>query len=195
MLAADVIKDYSQTVMLAGNTSPDELVMHFSPLLDRGLAELRETGYADGQAVIERSLDMRYLGQSFELSVPYTEQFLEDFHALHNQLYGYYRQEAAIEIVNLRVRLIVPVDKPVLPAGELAGANPIQAFLYRRPVILDQAGAPEVVPFYRGEDLLPGNHLQGPALVVRSDTTILLSAADDGQVDGFKNLWIRIGSR
>jgi N-methylhydantoinase A len=194
MLAADIIKDYSQTVMLAGDTSPGELEIRYSPLLDRGLTELRQAGYTDDQAVIEKSLDMRYLGQSFELSVPYTEQFLADFHSLHYQRYGYYRQEAAIEIVNLRLRLIVPVEKPVLPARELASPDPVQAFLGLRPVILDQAGAPEAVPFYRGEDLLPGNRLRGPALVLRSDTTILLSAADVGLVDGFNNLWIRIGS-
>jgi N-methylhydantoinase A/oxoprolinase/acetone carboxylase beta subunit len=48
-------------------------------------------------------------------------------------------------------------------------------------------------PMYRAESLLPGNQLQGPALVVRSDTTILLGLTDTASVDAFDNILIQVG--
>jgi N-methylhydantoinase A len=49
------------------------------------------------------------------------------------------------------------------------------------------------VPFYRGEALQPGDILQGPAVVVRNDTTVLLGPADQAEVDAFCNLLIVVG--
>ena len=51
-------------------------------------------------AVVERSADMRYRGQSFELNVPWGG----DFHAAHEKMYGYHDAARAVEVVTLRVR-------------------------------------------------------------------------------------------
>jgi len=47
--------------------------------------------------------------------------------------------------------------------------------------------------FYQGELLLPGNQIAGPAVILRSDTTLLLAPQDQAQVDRFGNLWIQVG--
>jgi N-methylhydantoinase A/oxoprolinase/acetone carboxylase beta subunit len=49
------------------------------------------------------------------------------------------------------------------------------------------------MPFYRGEDLQPGNLLNGPAIILRADTTILLDAGDSASVDGYHHLTLTIG--
>ena len=49
------------------------------------------------------------------------------------------------------------------------------------------------VPFYEAERLQPGNRIEGPAVVIRSDTTVLVPALDHAEVDGFLNLIITVG--
>jgi N-methylhydantoinase A/oxoprolinase/acetone carboxylase beta subunit len=48
------------------------------------------------------------------------------------------------------------------------------------------------IPFYRAELLKPGNIITGPAIVIRSDTTILVGFDDSGRIDPFGNLIITI---
>jgi N-methylhydantoinase A/oxoprolinase/acetone carboxylase beta subunit len=50
------------------------------------------------------------------------------------------------------------------------------------------------LPFYRGDALQPGNLLKGPAIVARTDTTVLLGVHDQAEVDAFSNLLITVGS-
>ncbi|MBI3760348.1 MAG: hydantoinase/oxoprolinase family protein, partial [Chloroflexi bacterium] len=71
MLAADVIKDYSQTVMLPGDTPLEALAARLSPLAERGMAEVMAEGVARDDIVVEQFLDIRYRGQSYELTVPF----------------------------------------------------------------------------------------------------------------------------
>jgi len=82
---------------------------------------------------------------------------------------------------------------PILEAQPLGPADAGAALLDRRTVVYP-AGAQET-PFYRGESLLPGNRVIGPAIVVRSDTTILVGPSDQAEVDVYGDLWIDIGTR
>jgi N-methylhydantoinase A len=66
------------------------------------------------------------------------------------------------------------------------GQDASEALIDFRPVVL--SGVPQHVPFFRGEMLRPGNVLAGPALVIRSDTTILLPEATESKVDLYGNL-------
>ena len=136
---------------------------------------------------------MRYRGQSYELPVPFNDEFLDSFHAAHQLTYGYARRGAPVEIVNVRVRgtgMIAPPPLIELPSG---GPDPHVAILGLRQVTL-QSGRSDV-PLYRGELLKPGNKLSGPILVVRADTTILIDAQDAAEVDDFGNLVIQVGGQ
>jgi N-methylhydantoinase A len=191
MLAADVVKDYTQTVMLSGDAPLDEIDARLLPLVERGLGELQEEGFALSDILLQRFLDLRYCGQSYELTVPYTPNVGQDFHAQHHQVYGYSNLAAPVEIVNLRLRASGRVTPPVLPTHPLAGADPSQAFLETRPVVFPCATLK--IPFYRGEALQPGNQLSGPAIVLYTDSTLLLNPADQAQVDPYLNLLITLG--
>ena len=81
---------------------------------------------------------------------------------------------------------------PSLKPSPLAGTDPAHALLDTRLVVLQSLTR---IPFYQGEALLPGNKLAGPAVVVRSDTTILLDTPDCAQVDAFGNLVIQVGKQ
>jgi N-methylhydantoinase A len=193
MLAADVVKDYTQTVMLPGHTPAGEVAARLAPLAERGLREVQAEGVPAGEIQVERMLDMRYQGQSYELTLPFSEDFPADFHSLHQRTYGYERPEAPVEIVNLRLRATGRVSPPVLPTLPTAGPDPALAFMERRPAVVDPHGRPSEIPFYRGEALRPGNRLAGPAIILRLDTTILLGPTDQASIDTFGNFLVTIG--
>ena len=190
MLAADVIKDYTQTVMLPGDTPYAHLEARFGPLLQRGRQEMLVEGIPPERIDLLPACDLRYVGQSYELTVPFSPQFIRNFHTLHRRAYGYDRPEAPLEIVNLRLQAVGRVDPPSLPRlrGQLAGAgpDPAPALLEHRPLYLP-TGLVQA-PLYQGEALGAGNRLRGPALVARSDTTVLLGPGDHAIVDSFGNL-------
>jgi N-methylhydantoinase A len=191
MLAADVVKDYSQTVMFPGETPLTTLEQSLLPLVERGAAEVLAEGIAAEHIQVHRLLDMRYRGQSYELTIPFGADVLTDFHREHQRFYGYSRPEAALEIVNLRVRAVGRIVHPQVPAFSPGSNDAYSAMIDTRPVTLP-AGK-DFVPFYRGEDLRPGNVIHGPAVIARKDTTVLLRASDRAEVDVFCNLFIAIG--
>jgi N-methylhydantoinase A len=191
MLAADVIKDYTLTVMLPGSTPVDDLSARLKPLADRGFREILAENVPADRIRIECFLDMRYHGQSYELIVPFSDTVYADFNRHHQQQYGYANDIAPVEVVNLRVRAIGHGDPPPLFPQPFQGPVPALAFLEARPVIF--SGGTLETSFYRGEMLQHGNRIQGPAVIVRSDTTILLGSTDRAEVDQFDNLLIEVG--
>ncbi|MEZ0394939.1 MAG: hydantoinase/oxoprolinase family protein [Anaerolineales bacterium] len=190
MLAAEVIKDYTQTVMLPGDTPITDLAARLEPLARRGRDELRAEGVAETDIRLEAFLDMRYRGQSYELIVPFSENVYADFHALHARQYGYAQENACLEVVNLRLRAVGRTDPPPLPARPPASPDPSPALLEHRPVLF--ADGPHRTPLYRAERLQPGNQISGPAVIVRSDTTILLGPGDLATVDIYQNLQVEV---
>jgi N-methylhydantoinase A len=193
MLAADVVKDYTQTVMLSDSISFENIQSKINILLERAYHEIKNEGFPDTKIHLEPALDMRYRGQSYELLVPLTKNFVKDFHESHHQTYGYQRPEADLEIVNLRVRAIGQVDSPKITAQPLMDADPSHALIDYRPIVLGENRKTDI-PFYHGESLNYGNRITGPAVVLRSDTTILIGQTDNAHVDPFNNLIIEIES-
>jgi N-methylhydantoinase A len=120
MLAAQAIKDYSQTVMLPGDTPRQTLAAVLAPLAQRGLHDLQSEGFSAEAIHLEQAADLRYLGQSYELSVPIdpldedTTHLLAAFHTQHQRLYGYSRPQAPVEVVTLRLRAVGRVQPPGL---------------------------------------------------------------------------------
>lgn len=193
MLVADVIKDYSRTIMRSGNTPVETIEAEIQPLVEQALMDIREEGFSRDRIRLERSLDMRYTGQSYELSVPYNRNFLNDFHDLHKQTYGYSRLKAEVEIVNIRLRAIGEISPPTIRAAPQEGKNPASAFLTER--IVHTGDGARTCPFYEGEKLLPGNQISGPVIITRRDTTIFLKTDDRAFVDSYMNIIIDTSHR
>ncbi len=191
MLVANIVKDYSLTVMLPGETALVDIERRLAVLADKGRQEVRAEGVAQQDIAVENYADLRYSGQSFELTIPFNPRLLEDYHTQHKRLYGYARPEAAVEIVNLRVRAVGQINPPDLVPQEPSGSDPSAACLGKRRVVMNQ-GEMEI-PFYRGEALMPGNILDGPAIVVRNDTTVFMGVHDQGEVDAYANLLVTVG--
>jgi N-methylhydantoinase A len=190
MLASDVIKDYVKTVMLPG-TSENELFDElFSTLAQKGTTDLMSEGIPSDRIEIQLSLDLRYTGQSYELNIPYSHHFVADFQTAHDLAYGYYYTDRSVEIVNLRVKAagkVAPIRLPQVISDKYSDKP---ALIGYRHVYLSETSSS--VPVYDYDALTPGMQLPGPALIVSSDTTILINSGDAVNVDSYLNLLIDV---
>jgi N-methylhydantoinase A len=190
MLTADVVKDYVQTVMLPGDTAYDDLDRRLRSLAERGQREVAAEGVPADRITLHQELDMRYQGQSYELTLPLTPHFAAAFHRAHHRAYGHSEPSAPVEVVNVRLRAVGAVTPPPLPQAEIASPDPSQALDGHRLLVTGSRRAE--APFYLGERLRPGNVVTGPAIIAQPDTTVFLSPGDEATVDGYFNLVIEV---
>lgn len=198
MLFADVIKDYSQTVLWQLEKSSNEefakaLDAGFDALLTRAETEMKTEGFTPDQLKVNCSLDMRYAGQSYELNIPYhsigkeVQTLVDRFHAAHAQRFGYARTDAPAEVVNLRLTAIGETDKPpIQPTPLVSDADTSEACISQTPVIFENASLS--TDFYRREMLRPGNRIVGPAIVTEFSATTVIPANFFAVVDAYQNL-------
>jgi N-methylhydantoinase A/oxoprolinase/acetone carboxylase beta subunit len=101
MLAADCVRDFSHSAL------GKKLGTVFRQLESRAAREFAQEGLPD--AVFERYVDLRYRGQSYEITVPYRDR--ERFHEAHRKLYGYDHPKREVQAVTARVKAVAPLDK------------------------------------------------------------------------------------
>jgi N-methylhydantoinase A len=171
ILVADVRKDTSRSVLSRGaGAQLAALEPVFAELEGAARAELADEGFAESAVVIERNIDARYVGQSYELSVPVAEDWRTAFHAAHRQRFGFDRQEAEVEAVTLRVTARAPVSRPETPSVQRAAgpANPTGSSR----VYFDGRWN-DTALFERGS-LGAGHRIAGPAIVTEYSSTTWL---------------------
>ena len=189
MLLADTVKDYSLTVMLGGSeTSYLQLEELFQALEDKAIEDMGREGFTLEELTLQRLLDMRYRGQSYELTVPLSESYEESFHREHEKTYGY-RHDRETEIVNIRLRATGVPRKPTLPSfSKRSGEDSSGALLAS--VKTAFGGEFQETRVYRRESLRWGNRIYGPAIVVEYSSTTVLPPGSSAEVDRFGNLLI-----
>jgi N-methylhydantoinase A/oxoprolinase/acetone carboxylase beta subunit len=192
MLLSDTIKDYSQSVLRTGDKiTAAQINGLFHPLLNRASHDLRKEGFGQDKTRLLQFLDVRYVGQSYELTVPLAAEYRREFHRLHQRRYGYADEKRAIEVVNLRVKAVGVTEKPRLEEIETGGKDPGPARLDRRAMRFNgrvyQAGV------YARDRLSAGNIISGPALVLDYESTAVVPPAHVCRVDKYGNLIITAG--
>ena len=191
MLTAHVRVDAVQTIMRSDEPSYEELQGTFAPMIEKIGFDLKAQGVQQDDVEIFRELDVRYVGQSYELTVPFSASYRASFEAQHQQRYGYRQEDAPIEIVNMRVcgiGRITPPSPRRLPFDVSADASHAVTGTHR--LILPDG--PVLAPHFSRERLRPGNEIDGPAVIIQDDTTIVLSVNDHARVDEYANLQIEI---
>ena len=161
-----------------------ELEALYGELEAAGRAELRAEGVAEADIAVSRSLDLRYQGQSWTLNVPWTDPAGSEaaFHALHAARYGH-RLERPVELVNLRVSLRGRQAPPALPERPAAPpGTPVEH--------VSLAGHDAPVPVWQRDQLAPGQHIAGPALIVETVSTTWLAPGWTCEMDEYGNLWL-----
>ena len=139
-------------------------------------------------------LDLRYLKQYHEVTVPVSRKDIEAgdvksfgtaFHADHNRLYGYdlSEEKTGLELINVRVRSVGRTDRPELEKLAEGGTDPSVAYLAKRRAYVPEEDVFTDIPVYDGHRLLSGNRITGPALIERVNTTIFVTSTYTARID------------
>jgi N-methylhydantoinase A len=192
MLVADLVKDYSQTVMLRADALGwSDLENHFQPLKRRGREELIQEGVQPEDVSLGQALDMRYVGQSHELTVPVStgEDVTQAFHRDHNRRFGHQHPDEPVEIVNVRVIARGALTKPRFPRQTPGEADPTRARIGTKAVHFSSR-SPAQTQLYQRDKLQVGHIIAGPAIVFQFDTTTVIPPGWQATVDPLGTLVI-----
>ncbi|WP_100499756.1 hydantoinase/oxoprolinase family protein [Geodermatophilus chilensis] len=206
LLTVDVRNDHVQTTISRhADLDLDRVRTVFGELEARAREALDGEGFPRARQRVQRSADLRYVGQAFEVRVPVADgdldgatvdQACQDFHAAHRMLYGYDFAEdprQAVEWVNLRVSGIGPIRRPDLV--ELAPADgPVtdRAVTGSRPVFFDDWVE---TPTLDRPRLAPGDVVHGPAVIEEFGATVPVHPGFRATVDVHGNLLIERDAR
>ncbi|MDT5122925.1 MAG: N-methylhydantoinase [Acidobacteriota bacterium] len=191
-LASDVVKDFSRTVMLLALKETDAKIERAFRKMEReGRATLRREGFAETKQRHERSLAVRYQGQSFELEVKWTHggNIARAFHRAHQARYGYAQSTNKVEIVSLRLRSIGVVEKlraerARRPAHKMFTVAPHEFAKVYFSEHEARAG------IYRRDELEPNARLRSPCIVTEYSATTLIPPDARAVVNEHGNLII-----
>jgi N-methylhydantoinase A len=164
-----------------------EVETQFAQLEADGRTELEREGLSGDAIEFVRLIDLRYVGQSYELTVPAGGELLERFHVEHDRTYGFSAPAEPVEAVSLRLTSVGRIAKPPARPLELRGsAEPKE----RRPVYFAEAGDYVDCPIYDRYALPAGTSVAGPAVVEEFDSTAVVHPGFTVAVDDTGNLII-----
>src|SRR5262249_3374121 len=188
LLTTDLKRDATQTVVQRlDSLERTEIESVFAALEATGADEMRREGVAEDSIEFERRLDLRYVGQRYELSVPAVGDLAQRFHAEHDRVYGFSAESEPIECVSLRLTTVGRIAKP--PPRVLArGVAPEPKS--RRKVYFAEAGGYVDCAIYDRYALGAAAQLAGPAVVEGLDSTTVVHPGYGMRVDGHGNLII-----
>ena len=190
MLEADFKKEAVKSFLKpVSPTIREELDPLFAEMAEETSQILAQEGYPNPQILL--SMDMRYKGQSYELTVPYTEDFVNLFHHTHHQLYSYTLADSNCEIVNLRVT--ASGKTPELKFEKRRRIPEDAKIFYRKEIHFE--GKFQDFCIYRRSDLTPGNRIIVPAIIAAEDSTIIIPAGYEVNIDEYTNIILSANSK
>ncbi len=163
----------------------------FHQIEAQGVKHLVADGFAKSAIRIERSLDMRYVGQVHECTVEIgnfandakaLEKVKSAFHKRHEELYTYSEPHNAVEVVNIESTLYGHIDKPQPPRVK-KGLPAAKAMVGHRKAIFVANGKLVKTPVYDGSKLGAGATIKGPAIIEEVTTTIVIEPKWSARLD------------
>ena len=193
---ADIVTDHSRTVMLRGaDLDRARLDEEFQGMEGDARVQMAGEGLPADRMTARRFLDVRYVGQSFELTVEYpnrpartklTKVISDAFYKAHLRRFGYADRNEPVEVVNLRLKMDVAMEKPQVKRQNAGRPDSSAALIDEAEVVFQQG--PLMSPLYQRDDLVCGNRISGPSLVIQMDATTVVPPGWGGAVDPFGNL-------
>ncbi|MHB1381331.1 MAG: hydantoinase/oxoprolinase family protein [Thermoleophilia bacterium] len=182
MVVGDQRRDWVRTVHAPEDWDTDFIAAAFSRFE-------AETGAGLSAAMIVRQADLRYRGQSHELTVACPElereQIIEDFTAAHEQAFGYAAAGEAVELVNIRLTALRPLAPPALAPPVTGAGQPVFRQAYFGGEWRDTA------VWQRPE--IPVEAVDGPAVVEEGEATTVVPPGWRARADAAGNLWLEAG--
>ena len=211
ILASDVVKDYSRTVLwrVSGEIPHERLKQEFAALEKQAARIFKQESWP-GKPSHEKSVDVRYRGQGYELSIPLSKNLLKEFEREHQRRYGYIHPNREVELVTLRLRAVVKTPKPGITAVPAGGTPHLGQIAHVGTGTLAHPGRaklgsfspPEVLVLfnrkklktktYSRDNLQPGKKYSGPAIITEYSATTVIPPGKRFHLDRASNLIITI---
>jgi N-methylhydantoinase A len=196
LVMSDIKHDYIQSRMTPlAQMAAKDLTYMFDQLVAQALEDLRADGFAADTIRVQRSLDMRYAGQGYEITIPCEPEMMtaeglralrKSFDEVHRGMFGHMAPDEPVEIVSYRVRGVGMVPPVEMPRFERTGTPLKDALRETRKVRFDSRTID--CPIYQREKLDVGLTFSGPAVLDQFDCTTVICPGQTVRVDEWKNL-------
>lgn len=192
VLLADVVKEQSRTIMVEITSDVTQKLNRLFREMEGQAAEaLRREGFSPARQKHERSLAVRYKGQSFELQIRTTSgNIAAAFHRAHRARYGYAQEKNLVEIVSVRVRSSGMVEKLEMHRSTTRLSRSLIKPHGSVETYFEGKKSPAAV--YRREELMSGARLRVPCIVTEYSATTLVPIGCGAVVDAYRNLVVDI---
>ena len=200
LLVTDIKHDYSVAlIQRADQIDIGAANDQFQRMRSEGQTALSREGVADEDTRFVKQADMRYVGQSYELTVPLGEEELDSdaldeilaqFHQEHERSYGFKAEGEPVEFVALRLSAIGVIPKPQLRKFSPGGDPTTNAAKETRPVYFAETGGRVDCPIFDRYKLGSGNEIAGPAIIEEVDSTTVIHPNYQVVVDSYGNLFL-----
>ncbi len=205
ILVSDVVKDYSRTVLwrVANQLPYEKLEREFAALRRHAEADFRGEQWT-GAIIHQRTVDVRYQGQGYELNVPYTRDLIRDFRIEHQRRYGYSYPKREVELVTLRLRAKIKSQQSSVAKG--SAPTHVGTDALGRPgrakfgnMVADRAriffsGKKLLSAIYSRDSLPPGKKCSGPAVVTEYSATTAVPPGMSVRSERSGNLIIEVSA-
>lgn len=200
LLATDIRLESTTTVInRVENLEPRQMAAAYSAMEAQGAEMLSHSAATHAATRFERAIEMRYYGQSFELTVDapageidanWLTVLVEEFHVAHEQAYGFRVDTEPVEIVNLRSTAVGEIRKPGLKRLQTDGEGLDSALKSTRKVYFSSESGFVDTPVYDRVLLPAGAEFDGPAIVEEKDSTTVVLPEWNMKIDPYGNLLI-----
>ena len=211
ILFSDVVKDYSRTVLwrVSGKLPAAHLNREFSTLQKQATEDFHKEAW-QGRVQLQRSIDIRYRGQGYELNLPFTRNLLKEFQREHQRRYGYAHPTREVELVTLRLRASVKSSRLRMSSEakmDHVGTGAFVSLPRAKPrgpgrAKLGSLSTPKATVFFDGkkvstaiysrDTLKPGKTYSGPAIITEYSATTVIPPGRRYHLDGAGNLIIAL---
>ncbi|MFI5419671.1 MAG: hydantoinase/oxoprolinase family protein [Nitrososphaerales archaeon] len=206
LMVANIGRDFVSSKMMKLDNFPfDEVNSRFENLEQKGLVEMSQERVPKSRIVLARSLDMRFVGQSYELNIPcrsgkidqnVLQEIANNFISKHRKIYGHAAEGEPIEIINLRVSVTGIVPPPQVTKIQPSRENAREAIRTQREIYFRKINKQTLCPVYTRSKLLAGDQIVGPAVIEQPDSTTTVYPEQQAQVDEYGLLRIeKAGSK
>jgi N-methylhydantoinase A len=202
ILVSDVVKDYSRTVLwqIAEKLPIERLEGEFAALRRRAETDFRDEKWI-GAIHHQRSVDVRYRGQGYELNVPYTRHAIRDFRSEHQRRYGYHYPAGEVELVTLRLRATIESQHAaaVSAPGHVGTGAPVRpgrakpGSMSAERATVSFSGKNIAATLLSRDSLVVSKKYSGPAVIAEYSATTVIPPGVNFQRDRAENLMIKIG--
>jgi len=195
-LTSDVQNEFSETYLETDlNVDGEDVHEELMTLREEATEWLESEGVDEEDHAFDYFADCRYFRQDIQMSIPVDvdklrgevglDEIKGDFEARHDQQFGF-SLDAPLEIANLRVVGKGEIQGVTIEEQELQGSDASHAEVNTSEVYFD--GDYYETSIYDRAELQPGNELEGPAILIEDDSTIVIQPDHTAMIDRYANV-------